>query len=334
MKQTLIIAEAGVNHNGDLARAMEMIAAAKEAGADYVKFQAVKHVGNLIAADAPVADYQRRNTGATSQLEMVGRLMLPMEQYATLARACRESGIGFAATPFDLPSISFLASLGIDFMKVPSGEITNKPYLREVARMGLPVIMSTGMSTLGETEAALEILISGGITTDRITLLHCNTEYPTPYADVNLRAMLTLLRAFGTSVGYSDHTLGIEVPVAAVALGAEVIEKHFTMSRELQGPDHAASLTPGELKAMVAAIRHTEQAMGDGRKSPSRSERRNINVARRSIVAARPISKGEKFTDENLAAKRPGGGISPMQWDEVVGRIAPRDFKPDEPITI
>lgn len=335
MGKCIIIAEAGVNHNGDFTRAKEMVVAAKNAGADYVKFQAVSDTSNLISRGASMADYQKRNTGSEqSQLEMVRRLMLPLEQYRDLSELCRSEGIGFVATPFDIASVEYLASLGMDFMKVPSGEITDKPYLEAIAAAGMKVVMSTGMSTLGEVEQALAVLYNGGITEDMITLLHCNTEYPTPFSDVNLRAMTTLHQAFGTSVGYSDHTLGTDVPVAAVALGASVIEKHFTMSRDLEGPDHAASLVPEELERMVRSIRNVELALGSAVKRVSGSERRNIAVARRSIVAARKIVAGQILTRDDLAAKRPGNGISPMLIDDVVGRRAIRDFNIDDLIEL
>ncbi len=335
MGKCIIIAEAGVNHNGDFTRAKEMVVAAKNAGADYVKFQAVSDTSNLISRVASMADYQKRNTGSEqSQLEMVRRLMLPLEQYRDLSELCRSEGIGFVATPFDIASVEYLASLGMDFMKVPSGEITDKPYLEAIAAAGMKVVMSTGMSTLGDIEQALTVLYKGGITEDMITLLHCNTEYPTPFSDVNLRAMATLRQAFGTSVGYSDHTLGTDVPVAAVALGASVIEKHFTMSRDLEGPDHAASLVPEELDRMVRSIRNVELALGSPVKRVSGSEQRNLAVARRSIVAARKIEAGQIMTRDDLTAKRPGNGISPMLIDDVVGRRAIRDFNIDDLIEL
>ncbi len=335
MGKCIIIAEAGVNHNGDFTRAKEMVVAAKNAGADYVKFQAVSDTSNLISRGASMADYKKRNTGSEqSQLEMVRRLMLPLEQYRDLSELCRSEGIGFVATPFDIASVEYLASLGMDFMKVPSGEITDKPYLEAIAAAGMKVVMSTGMSTLGDIEQALTVLYKGGITEDMITLLHCNTEYPTPFSDVNLRAMATLRQAFGTSVGYSDHTLGTDVPVAAVALGASVIEKHFTMSRDLEGPDHAASLVPEELDRMVRSIRNVELALGSPVKRVSGSEQRNLAVARRSIVAARKIEAGQIMTRDDLTAKRPGNGISPMLIDDVVGRRAIRDFNIDDLIEL
>lgn len=332
---TIIIAEAGVNHNGSVELARRMIVEARKAGADYVKFQAVARVENLIATSAPMARYQKQNTGSDgSQLEMVRTLMLPLEEYAILAECCRQEGIGFVATPFDIPSIGYLASLGMDFMKVPSGEITDLPYLRAVAAAGLPVVMSTGMAKMEEVRAAVDVLLHGGLSISEITLLHCTTEYPTPYGEVNLRAMHTMAHKIGTAVGYSDHTCGIEVPIAAVALGACVIEKHFTLDRSLPGPDHKASLTPDELTSMVNSIRHIEQTLGSGEKEVTQSERANIAVARRSIVAARTILPGTIITTDDIAAKRPGTGLSPMRWDEVVGSVAKRRFEPDELIEL
>lgn len=331
-RHTIIIAEAGVNHNGSLERAKEMVAAAKAAGADYVKFQtAVPEL--VISTYAPKAEYQKDTDGAErSQLEMCKAIHLPLTDYAELKRLCEETGIGFMSTPFDTVSIELLQELGQDFMKVPSGEITNLPYLRKIAAGKTPVILSTGMATLEEIGAALEVLTSGELTLDDITVLHCNTEYPTPMEDVNLSAMQNIGKAFGVRTGYSDHTCGIEVPIAAVALGATVIEKHFTLSRELPGPDHRASLEPDELAAMVKAIRNIESALGNGSKEVSASERKNMVVARKSIVAMHAISKGEVFTEENITVKRPGNGVSPMLWDKVLGQKACRDFKEDEPI--
>ncbi|MCM1005984.1 MAG: N-acetylneuraminate synthase [Prevotella sp.] len=333
-QHVIIIAEAGVNHNGSLQRAREMVLAAKAAGADYVKFQtAVPEL--VISTYAPKAEYQKDTDGeGRSQLEMCKAIHLPLTDYTELKALCEEVGIGFMSTPFDLVSIDVLNELGQDFMKVPSGEITNLPYLRKIAAGNSPVIISTGMATLDEIRAALDILTSGPLTLNDITVLHCNTEYPTPMRDVNLKAMTTIGRELGVRVGYSDHTRGIEVPIAAVALGAQVIEKHFTLSRELPGPDHRASLEPDELAAMVRAIRNIEQALGDGEKRVSQSERKNMAVARKSIVALRPIKKGEAFTEENVTVKRPGNGVSPMLWDEVMGQTSPRDFAEDEPIEL
>lgn len=331
--KTIIIAEAGVNHNGDFDAACRLADEAARAGADYVKFQTF-HAENLVTADSKTAEYQQRNCRATSQLEMLRRLELSDCDFVRLADHCAKAGIKFLSTPFDCRSVGFLASLGMDMMKVPSGEITNLPYLRAIGATRLPVVMSTGMSTLADIEAALTALTDSGTPTDGITLLHCNTEYPTPFADVNLRAMLTLREAFGLPVGYSDHTVGIEVPVAATALGATVIEKHFTLDKNAAGPDHAASLDPAELAAMVKAVRNVGKALGSRIKHPSPSERKNMAVARKSIVAARAINRGEILTESCLTAKRPGDGLSPMMWDIVVGTAAVRDFRPDEQISL
>ncbi len=325
-----IIAEAGVNHNGNLELARQMVAAAAEAGADYIKFQTFIPE-KLVSASAQKADYQKQNTGEQeSQLDMLRRLALPQEDFWELKECCRQQGIGFLSTPFDLDSIAFLKTLGMDFWKLPSGEITNLPYLVKIAGTGRPIVMSTGMCELEEVRQAISCLESHGA--GQITLLHCNTEYPTPMEDVNLKAMLTLAEAFHLPVGYSDHTRGIEIPVAAAAMGATVIEKHFTLDRKLEGPDHKASLEPQELKGMVSFIRNVEMAMGTGEKRPSESERKNIKVARKSIVAKRPIKKGETFSEENLTVKRPGTGISPMRWFEFLGKEAERDYAEDEMI--
>ncbi len=328
--RTIIIAEAGVNHNGSMERAREMVAAAKEAGADYVKFQtAVPEL--VISTYAPKAEYQKDTDGTgRSQLEMCKAIHLPLDAYAELKALCEETGIGFMSTPFDLVSIDLLAELGQDYMKVPSGEITNLPYLERIAYHGIPVIISTGMATTEEARRAIDILTSGPLTTDNITVLHCNTQYPTPMRDVNLRAMLTLRDALGVKTGYSDHTTGIEVPVAAAALGAAVVEKHFTLSRELPGPDHKASLEPQELKQMVRAIRNIELALVSSDKHVTDSERGNMAVSRKSIVALRDIKEGEILTEENITTKRPGNGISPMRWHEILGTRAIRDFGADE----
>lgn len=330
----IIIAEAGVNHNGDYDRAVAMIHAAKAAGADYVKFQtAVPEL--VISSVAPKAEYQKVTTGAEeSQLEMCRKIHLRLEDYAPLAEICREVGIGFMSTPFDLVSIDCLAPLGMDYWKIPSGEITNLPYLRKIARKGGKVILSTGMSELCEVEAALEVLEDNGIGRADVALLHCNTQYPTPMCDVNLRAMEQLAALHPGAVGYSDHTVGIEVPVAAVAMGARIIEKHFTLDRNLPGPDHKASLEPAELASMVSAIRNIELAIGSGEKHVSDSERPNIVVARKSIVAATDIRKGDLLTENNITVKRPGNGISPMKLDAVLGTAAIRDFLADELIEL
>lgn len=328
-KKIIIIAEAGVNHNASMEMARQMVREAAKAGADYVKFQtAVPEL--VISSIAPKAEYQKETTGEEqSQLEMCKAIHLPLCAYTELAALCREEGIGFMSTPFDLVSIDTLDPLGMDYWKIPSGEITNLPYLRKIASKGGKVILSTGMSTLEEVSQAVDILVDGGIRREDICLLHCTTQYPTPYADVNLRAMESLRTLEVGGVGYSDHTLGIEVPIAAAALGADVIEKHFTLDKNLPGPDHRASLDPSELAAMVKAVRHIEEALGSAEKRVADSERPNIEVARKSIVAARPIAKGETFTEENITVKRPGNGISPMEWDNVIGRTAVKDFPYD-----
>lgn len=333
-RHVVIIAEAGVNHNGNYEMALRMVDEAKRAGADYVKFQTAKPE-LVISTFAPKAEYQKETTGAgESQLEMCKAIHLPLSDYRPLKEYCDKVGIGFISTPFDLVSIDVLEPLGMDFYKIPSGEITNLPYLRKIAATGRPVVMSTGMCEMQEIEDALQVLEKGGLHRSDITVLHCNTEYPTPMCDVNLKAMNEIGRTLGVKVGYSDHTRGIEVPIAAVALGATVIEKHFTLDKTLPGPDHKASLEPDELKAMVDAIRNIEQALGDGHKHVSQSERKNIDIARKSIVAARDIRKGETLTEENITTKRPGNGISPMLWDSVIGRKAIRDFKYDELIEL
>jgi len=330
MCRTLIIAEAGVNHNGSLELAKQLIDAAAEAGADYVKFQTFR-TENLVSKQARKAEYQSRYTRDTddSQFNMLKKLELTPEQHVELIGYCRHKGIRFFSTAFDLESIDFLQELKLGIWKIPSGEITNFPYLRKIARQQEEVILSTGMCTMQHISEAIAVLETYGVRREQITVLHCNTEYPTPMCDVNLRAMQTIGRQLGIRVGYSDHTVGIEIPVAAVALGATVIEKHFTLSRSLKGPDHKASLEPKELKAMVRAIRNVEAALGDGEKKVSVSEARNIAVARKSIVA-----RGEMLTEDNLAVKRPGTGISPMEWEQVVGQVAVRDFEPDELIEL
>ncbi len=334
-KHITIIAEAGVNHNGDLELARKMVYAAKEAGADYVKFQTA--VPELVISDiAPKAEYQKETTGTEqSQLEMCRAIHLPLSDYAGLKALCDEVGIGFMSTPFDLVSIDCLHELKMDYWKIPSGEITNLPYLRKIARLGGSVILSTGMSTLDEVKTAVRILEDNGIHYGDIYLLHCTTQYPTPFEAVNLKAMHTLDVEFECGgVGYSDHTVGITVPIAAAAMGACIIEKHFTLDKTLPGPDHRASLEPEELKAMVKAIRDIEKALGSGEKVVTDSERPNIEVARKSIVAARDIKAGEILTEENITVKRPGNGISPMQWDSVIGTRAIHDFERDHLIEI
>lgn len=328
----LIIAEAGVNHNGSLQLACRMVDRAAEAGADIIKFQTGRPE-NIISRFAPKAEYQKRNTGTDeSQLEMLNRIMLKDEEFINLKDYCEKRKIGFLSTPFDLDSIGFLEKLGCDRWKIPSGEITNYPYLVRIANTGKPVIMSTGMSTIEEIRQAVEVLRSNGC--GRISLLHCNTQYPTPYEDVNLNAMITLKDEFGVTVGYSDHTAGIEVPVAAVAMGARIIEKHFTLDRNMEGPDHRASLEPDELKEMITSIRNIEKAMGSPEKRVSDSEKENQAVARKSIVAKMRIKKGDILTQTNLTTKRPGTGISPMRWNSIIGMRAIRDFEEDELIEV
>ncbi len=330
----LIIAEAGVDHNGDMTLARKLIDVAAEAGADLVKFQTFD-ADRLVTRAAKKADYQTETTdGNESQYEMLRRLELSADMHKELIAHCAARGIGFFSTGFDIESIDLLVSLGQDRFKIPSGEITNLPYLRHIGQLEKDVILSTGMATLGEIEAAIDVLEQAGTPRSRLTVLHCTTEYPAPMLDVNLRAMQNIRTAFGTAVGYSDHTLGIEVAIAAAALGASIIEKHFTLDHNLSGPDHQASLEPEELKAMVAAIRNIEIALGDGIKRPTPSEARNKHVARKSLVASQDINRDEGFSAENITAKRPGTGLSPMRWDEVMGRLASRDFSKDELIEL
>lgn len=333
--KVIIIAEAGVNHNGSLEMALRLVEAAAKAGADYVKFQTFK-AENLVTAQAAKAEYQQKNTGGddNSQLAMLKALELSKEDFKTIERSCRDLGIGFLSTPFDFESIDFLGTIEQDFWKIPSGEITDYPYLCRIASFGQPVVMSTGMSTLDEVEAAVNVLTNCGLSLNDITLLHCTTMYPTPFEDVNLRAMETLAKLGVGAVGYSDHTPGIEVPIAAVALGARVIEKHFTLDRSLPGPDHKASLEPDELAAMVRSIRHIEAALGTPEKRPTRSELPNIEIARRSIVASRPIKEGEIFSPDNLTVKRPARGLSPMRWHHLLGLKADRPYATDDPIQL
>lgn len=333
MSRIFIIAEAGVNHNGSLEIAESLIDAAVNAGVDAVKFQTFK-ADRLVQRDARKAVYQQEHAvnKQETQYEMLKKLELTEQMHRKLMQSCADKGILFLSTPFDMESIRMLADFGVAMMKVPSGEITNYPYLREIARTGKPIILSTGMCGLEEVKAAVAVLREYG--SRDITLLHCNTEYPTPMCDVNLKAMQTLREETGLPVGYSDHTQGIEVSIAAAAVGAAVIEKHFTLDRNMEGPDHAASLEPKELRAMVQAVRNIESALGDGEKRPSPSEIKNREVARKSIVAKRAIRKGEAFTEENLTTKRPGSGISPMRWKEVIGHTADRDYEPDEMIAI
>jgi N,N'-diacetyllegionaminate synthase len=329
-RSIFIIAEAGVNHNGSLEMALQLIDVAVAAGADAVKFQTFK-AEKVIAVNAPKAGYQKQTTGSDeSQLEMIKKLELDETSHIQLYQYCQHKGIQFLSTPFDLESVDLLERLGLETFKIPSGEITNLPYLRKLGALKKRLILSTGMADLGEIEDALDVLAESGTPLKNITVLHCNTEYPTPFEDVNLRAMLTIGHAFGVAVGYSDHTPGIEVAVAAVALGAAVLEKHFTLDRNLPGPDHKASLEPDELKAMVQAIRNIEKALGNGIKRPSPSEFKNKSIARKSLVATQTIKTGELFSADNITAKRPGAGISPMRWDKVMGQLAQKDYEKDE----
>lgn len=328
----LIIAEAGVNHNGSFELAKKMADVAKAAGADIVKYQtAVPEL--VISRFAPKAEYQKESTGeAESQLEMVKKIHFGFVEHRKLKEYCDSIGIKYLSTPFDMDSIDFLAGMDMPVWKIPSGEVTNLPYLEKVARLKKPIIMSTGMCEIPEIKAALDVLYSNGA--EDVTILHCNTEYPTPLKDANVKAMLDIQKNFGTKVGYSDHTLGLEAPLAAVALGATVVEKHFTLDKNMEGPDHAASMSPEELTALVKAIRNTELALGDGVKKVTDSEAKNKDVARKSIVAKVPIKAGEVFTTDNITVKRPGNGISPMRWYEVLGQSAKRDFSLDELIEL
>jgi N,N'-diacetyllegionaminate synthase len=332
MVKTLIIAEAGVNHNGCLDTAKKMIDVAKEANVDIIKFQTfVTEDG--VSKHAPMADYQQVNTNEIeSQRDMVKKLELSQAEFIELKEYCDLKEIEFLSTAFDFKSVDFLKSLGLTRWKIPSGEITNLPYLMKIAKFSDSVILSTGMSTLEEVRKAIQVLKGNG--TDDIVLLHCTTEYPAPFNEINLKAMEQMRKEFSLPVGYSDHTLGIEVPIAATALGASIVEKHFTLSKDMKGPDHAASIEPVDLKRMVSAIRNIEQSLGDGDKRVTKSEQKNIMIARKSIVAKHNICKGDKFTDENITVKRPGDGISPMRWFDVIGKLASRDFEEDEQIEI
>lgn len=331
MNRTLIIAEAGVNHNGDIQLAKKLIDAAANAGVDYVKFQTFNSK-KLVSKKAQKADYQKENTSKIneSQLEMLQKLELTKEMHLELIQYCNLKKIKFLSTGFDLESIEFLNQLNIDLFKVPSGEITNLPYLRKISGLGKPIIISTGMADMHEIKEALSVLTLEGVKIEDITILHCNTEYPTPMCDVNLNAMNTIGETLGVAIGYSDHTLGIEIPIAAVAMGATVIEKHFTLDKSMDGPDHKASLEPNELKAMVTAIRNIEIALGHGIKEPSESEKKNKTIARKSIVAQCNIEKGAVFTKENITVKRPGNGISPMLWDTIIGTSASKNYSEDD----
>lgn len=333
--KVLIIAEAGVNHNGSLEIAKHLVDEASSAGVDIIKFQTFK-AEKLVSKAAKQAEYQKKNLGKgeETQYAMLKKLELSNEQHEELIAYCKLKNIRFFSTAFDMDSIDYLHSLNLGLWKIPSGEITNYPYLKKIASYNEPVILSTGMCELADIENAINVLVTNGVSKDIITVLHCNTEYPTPMKDVNLKAMLEIKEKFGVKVGYSDHTEGIEVPIAAVALGAAVIEKHFTLDKHMEGPDHKASLEPSELKAMVKSIRNIEQALGTGHKTISESERKNIEIARKSIVAAKDIKEGEIFTEENITVKRPGNGISPMEWENVIGKVAKRNFQEEELIEL
>lgn len=332
MNKVFIIAEAGVNHNGSMEVARQLIDVAALAGADAVKFQTFK-AENLVCHNASKAKYQMETTDQNeSQFDMLKKLELSVDMHTQLIKYCKKKNIMFLSTSFDIESLHYLEQCGLELIKIPSGEITNFPYLREVGKTKKRVILSSGMSTLEEVREAVKVLKDNG--SKEVTVLHCNTEYPTPYADVNLNAMLTIQKELRVPVGYSDHTQGIEVAIAATALGARVVEKHFTLDKNMQGPDHKASLEPEELKAMVRAIRNIEFALGNGKKEPSESEKKNISIVRKSIVAKRCIKANEVFTEENLTTKRPGTGLSPMQWDSIINERAKRDFNVDELIEI
>ena len=336
MSKTLIIAEAGVNHNGSIELAKKLVEKAKEAGVDYIKFQTFK-ASKLVTKAAKQAEYQQKNIGkeGDSQYQMLKKLELSPEEHEVLIDYCHQLSIKFFSTAFDFDSIDYLHSLNLGLWKIPSGEVTNYPFLKRIAAYNEPTILSTGMCDMEDVRAAVNALYKNGLSKENLILLHCNTEYPTPFEDVNLKAMDALRKEYGVEVGYSDHTKGIEVPIAAVALGATVIEKHFTLDRNMEGPDHKASLEPDELKAMVSAIRNIEKAVGgDGTKHVSESEKKNIAIARKSIVAACDIKAGEVFTEQNLTVKRPGNGVSPMRWEEIIGLKAKRDFSEDELIDI
>lgn len=333
MNHTFIIAEAGVNHDGSTERALAMVEAAAAAGADAIKFQTFT-AQNLITQNAPKADYQKNgNNPEETQLEMVRKLELSKSAHREIISKCKALDIEFLSSPFDLPSVVFLSELGLDTIKIPSGEITNLPYLKEVGRLGKRVFLSTGMADLGEIEDALDVLTGSGTPIENITILHCTTGYPTPFEDVNLNAVVTMKYAFPkAAIGYSDHTQGIEAAIAAVAIGAKVIEKHFTLDKARSGPDHSASLEPDELAVLVKGIRNIERAMGSGVKKPTPTDLSNISIVRKSLVAACPIQKGERFTPDNVTAKRPGTGISPMRWEEFMGRTADKNYEKDAPL--
>ena len=335
-QHVLIIAEAGVNHNGSLDIAKKLVDKAVEAGVDIIKFQTFK-AEKLVSKSAKQAEYQKKNIGSSaddSQYNMLKKLELSEQDHQVLMDYCKEKGIRFWSTAFDFDSIDYLHSLNLELWKIPSGEMTNYPYIKKIAQYHEPVILSTGMCEMSDISAAMNVLLKNGVQKNQITILHCNTEYPTPFEDVNLLAMQQIKKEFDVAVGYSDHTKGIEVPIAAVALGASVIEKHFTLDRNMEGPDHKASLEPDELKAMVSAIRNIEKSLGNGKKAVSESERKNIVIARKSIVAACPIKKGDVLTEDNLTVKRPGTGISPMQWEKVIGTKAIKNFAEEELISL
>ncbi len=330
--KTVVIAEAGVNHNGDIDQAKEMIEVASDAGADFIKFQTFK-AEKLVTKNAKKADYQNKTTKKNeSQFSMLKKLELSEEDHLSLINHSNEYKIGFLSTGFDIESIDLLIKLDIPILKIPSGEITNLPLLRHIAQYGKEVILSTGMSTIEEIIEAVNILTNNGLKKEMLTVLHCNTEYPTPMEDVNLRAMLTIKKELNVSVGYSDHTLGVEVPIAAVAMGATIIEKHFTLDQKMEGPDHKASLNPKQLKEMISKIRNIEKALGSNKKEPSKSELKNILIARKSIVAKTRIKKGDIFSEKNITTKRPGAGISPMEWDKIIGKYSQRNFNTDDHI--
>lgn len=334
MSKTLIIAEVGVNHNGSIKIAKKLIEAAKDCGADAVKFQTFT-AEKLVRFNAEKADYQKETSGEDeTQFNMIKKLELDVAAHKELIDYCTKKKILFLSSPFDLDSVDLLIKLGLEIIKIPSGEIVNLPYLEKIGKLKKSIILSTGMADLGEIKNALDVLTSSGTQKNDITVLHCNSEYPTPYEDVNLNAMSALKKEFGVKIGYSDHTLGIEVPIAAVALGAEVIEKHFTLDKNMKGPDHKASLEPSELKAMVNGIRNIEKALGDGIKKPSKSEQKNMDIVRKSIVAIKSIKKGEIFSEKNIGTKRPGTGISSIKWYEVIGKTAKKDFEIDEWIVL
>lgn len=335
MSKTIIIAEAGVNHNGSIELAKKLVDVAAEAGADYVKFQTFK-ANKIASKQAQKAAYQKQSTDVSeSQLDMLKRLELDGNAHLELIAYCKEKNIAFLSTAFDFESIELLQKLGITLGKIPSGELTNLPFLRKMAKTFPEIILSTGMANMDEVKATIDALFQAGTKKENLTILHCNTEYPTPFQDVNLKAMLTIEKELNVPIGYSDHTFGIEVPIAAVAMGAKVIEKHFTLDRTMEGPDHKASLEPFELKAMITSIRNIELALsGTGDKLTSNSEQKNKEIARKSIVAGKKIKIGEVLTEENMAVKRPGNGISPMLWDSVIGQKAPKDFEEDELIIL